>query len=174
MIKDEFVKLPLGLALGAIWDALNGDQKLATAPTPRIQPPPKYDTAIYRREGVQWASECSVDELRFWHGKKMTSSNPEYAEKDQKIAKQLDFWIAYRIADPNSPWTGERNRQTVTARAPSGRPTVYPRDERGPSRAAPKQKSSFDDDFPSSYGGSGPTGGGDDSDIPFHRIGDVG
>jgi hypothetical protein len=154
MTRDEFVSLPIGVALGVLWDLAGA--KLGTMPTPDVPRPPKYDSAIYRKDGVSWASEYDVEGLRFWHAKKAQSSDPKYAEKDAKAAKALSYWIAYRIADPHTPWTGERNRETITAKAPSAKPTVYPRDgQREQAQAAPIAAADFDD-----------AGTGDD-DIPF-------
>lgn len=169
MTKDDFVKLPLGLALGVLWDAHVNNDNLATMPSVKVPFPPKFDAAIYRKDGVSWASEYDVEGLRFWHDKKLQSSDPKYADKDAKAAKALSYWIAYRIADPTTPWTGERNHEIVTAKPPSAKPTVYPRDDRGSSstRTAPKPAPNFDDDFPASYGGGAPSVDDPDSDIPF-------
>ena len=105
---------------------------------------PKFDTRISRKGGmVQWASECSLKELSFWREQfNKPPSDPKYADSNAKQAKALDYWIAFRRAEPSAVWTGERNRVTVTAKPPSDKPAQYPKD------AAPEPTTptpSFDD-----------------------------
>lgn len=153
MNRAEFSALPPSIALSLLWDALRLDEtELASALAPRTPRPPKYDQAIYRRDGVSWASEYDVEGLRYWRDKKSQSSDPKYAEKDKKAAAALGFWITWRMCEPSAPWTGERNRDVVTARAPSGKPEVYPRQggrrEPEPQRsAAPDFDGGGEDDF---------------------------
>lgn len=168
MNRSEFTGLPLSLALGALWDALDSGRDPASAlhdaEAPKPARPPKYDQAIYRREGITWASEYDVEDLRFWRKRKSESASGggEYAEKDAKQAKALEFWISWREQNPTAVWTGERNREQVTAAAPASKPTVYPRDARGAAPVAPSS---------SSGGGGGYAdedyGGADGDDIPF-------
>lgn len=158
MTREEFVSLPAAVALGILWDTGKLADRLANIEAQKRPRPQKYDSAIYRKDGIQWASETDSEGLRFWRNRYAESAEKggEYAEKDRKRATTLDFWIAWRLAEPTTQWVGERNNETVTAKPPSGKPTVYPKDSRGqssqrepePEAAAP----SFDDD---------------DSDIPF-------
>jgi hypothetical protein len=135
MTRDEFTALPASMALGLLWDVAKLGDRLANVEAPKVPRPPKFDSAIYRRDGVQWASETDVEGLTFWRDKKRQSTDPKYAEKDAKAAKALDYWIQWRRVEPFTPWTGERNRESVTALPPCGKPNVYPR-QGGPT--APK------------------------------------
>lgn len=163
MNRAEFTALPSSIALGILWDASPGlGAKLASVAAPRLPIAPKYDQAIYRKDGVSWASEYDVEGLRYWRDKKSQSSDPKYAEKDGKTVKALDFWIAWRVAFPAVIWSGERSREHVTAAPPAGKPQVYPSQSRNGS--APERRAAdpapFDDD--------GPSAGGDDfEDVPF-------
>lgn len=138
MNRSEFTGLPLSLALGIIWDALRAtgghetNRVLDDTEAPKPARPPKYDQIMYRKDGVMWASECDAEGLRFWHKRAAESadSGSQYAEKDAKLAKSLAYWITWREQNPTAIWTGERNRQPTTARAPQGKPEVYPRDAR--------------------------------------------
>lgn len=107
---------------------------------------PKFDTAIHRKGGmIQWASECSLKELSYWREQAgRPPSDPKYAEKNAKQAKSLDYWIAYRRAEPNATWTGERNRATVTAKPPSDKPAQYQKDAT-PAPDSSRPTPSFDD-----------------------------
>ena len=116
---------------------------------------PKFDTSIIRKGGmVQFASETDLAGLMFWKGRAdEPPSDPKYAESNAKQSKALSYWIAYRQAEPNAVWSGERNRQPVTARPPSGKPETYPRGEPqavAPMEPAAGQGDSFDetDDIP--------------------------
>lgn len=160
MNRDQFVGLPASVALGILWDVSPGlAAKVADMEPPKLARPPRFDSIIYRRDGVTFASEYDLSGLRFWRDKKKQSSNPEFAEKDAKMVKALDYWIAWRAIEPTTPWRGERNREEVTAKPPSDRPEVYPRERRGngsttsaPDDAPPAADYGFDDS---------------DSDIPF-------
>lgn len=163
MNRSEFTALPPTLALGLIWDELHRTAPcpvLDNTEAPRLAKPPKYDSRIGRKDGVCWASECDLEGLRFWHKRAVESTNPEHAERNAKEAKALSYWIAYREQQPTAIWSGERNREQVTAKAPSGKPEVYPRDG---GRRAPEPK-------PSSGGGYDAADGYDDAgndDLPF-------
>lgn len=162
MQRSEFTGLPLSLALGLLWDILSDDDGFAEAMrnAEAIKParPPKFDQILYRKEGIMWASECDAEGLRWWHKRAAESaeSGSQYAEKDAKLAKSLGFWIAYREQNPTAIWSGERNREQVTAKAPQSKPEVYPRDGQ---RAAPAA--------PSSSGGYSDADYGSDDDLPF-------
>ena len=165
MTRDEWIALPPALALRMLWDALPEGARAALedAPPPQVPRAPKYDNAIYRKDGITWASEYDAEGLRYWRNKASQSTDPKYADKDAKTVKALDFWIEYRAYHPTTLWTGERNRQTVTAAAPCAKPRVYPRDEsrfvQPPERKALPR---LDDDAP--------RGGATDDEIPFARF----
>ena len=160
MNRAEFTGLPVALALGLLWDALETEGRawLEAQEAPKPARPPKFDQILYRKEGIMWASECDAEGLRWWHKRAAESaeSGSQYAEKDAKLAKSLGFWIAYREQNPTAIWSGERNREQVTAKAPQSKPEVYPRDGQ---RAAPAA--------PSSSGGYSDADYGSDDDLPF-------
>ncbi len=116
MTREAFLQLA-----GQLYDAQNGGGGSGDGR------PPKFDTAIHRQGGkVQWASECSLKELTFWKTRAdKPPSDPKYAERNAKQSKSLSYWIAYRQSNPNDQWRGERNKETVTAAAPSDRPEQY-------------------------------------------------
>lgn len=147
-------------AAGAFYDLLNASGGAPASSGTGNGNPPKFDTRIVRKGGmIQWASECSLKELRFWReqaGK--PPSDPKYAEKNAKQAKSLDYWIAYRQASPMEAWVGERNRIVVTAKPPSDKPQQYPRDE----QPEPARDSEPPPDF-----ASGPGFDEDMGDLPF-------
>lgn len=126
MTREQFLA-----AAGAFYDMLQG----GTAPGSSSNGAgdgraPKFDTRIARKGGmVQWASECSLKELSYWReiaGR--PPSDPKFAESNARQAKALDYWIAYRRAEPTAVWTGERNRVTTVAKPPSDKPQQYPKD----------------------------------------------
>lgn len=124
MTKDEFCKLPIGLMLGLLWDNANLAARFADIEAPRAPLPPKFDSRIRRKEGFQWASETDLAGLLFWHGRASNSTDEKYREKNEKEAKGLQYWIDYRRAEPSAPWSGERNREQVSAAPPSAKPRV--------------------------------------------------
>ena len=138
MNRDEFTGMPSSLALGLLWDHSAGMRNaLANVEAPKRARPPKFDSVIYKKDGITYASEYDAEGLRYWHDRYAHNTNPEYAEKDAKRAKALTFWIEWREQNPTAIWTGERNHAVVTAAAPSGKPPVYPREPRTePSRTA--------------------------------------
>ena len=77
--------------------------------------------------GVAKASEYDAEGLRYWRDQKASSveSGGQYAEQDAKSVTALNYWIAWRAAFPDAVWIGERFREPVTAKAPSGKPMVY-------------------------------------------------
>lgn len=151
MTKDEFTSLPAAVALGVLYDMFGAD--LASEPVPQTPRPPKYDAKLARKGGFNWMSEMNLESLQYWHGVKSEGarSGGQYAEKDDKVAKQLAFWIEWRKCEPSSPWRGTRGNSEVTAPAPIGKPDVHPWEPRGDS-APPPENSSYDpeaeDDFP--------------------------
>lgn len=138
MSPDEFLALPPSMAFRVLLEAAPGlVAKLEAIPVPRVPLAPKYDFQIYRKDGVTWASECDLDNLRFWRKRSQESADKggEYAAKDAKRVKSLDAWIAWRRVEPTAAWAGERNNEAVTAPPPSSRPRVHPRSSNGTSAA---------------------------------------
>lgn len=160
MKREDFTGLPPSVALGWLWDVLSQEsrelsERFAEALVPKVPMSPKYDMPIYRREGLQWASETDAEGLRYWQQRYSESSDPKYAEKDAKRAKNLGFWLAWRTVEPYAAWTGERNHETVTANPPSKKPKLHDRNAPSdrPKRNAPpkfaderEEESAFDDD----------------------------
>ena len=154
MSPDEFLALPPSLALRVLLEAAPGlVAKLADIQAPPIPRRPRFDFAIYRKDGIQWASETDAEGLGFWRKRYQESADKggEYAAKDAKRVKAIDAWIAWRMVESSAPWSGERNDAEVTAAPPSARPRVYPKRANGSSDAA-------QDSAPDSSGGSGDAG----------------
>lgn len=156
MTRDEFLSLPPMLALRVLFDAIDDDtmRALEAMPKPKVPFPPKYDFRIFRKDGFMWASETDLEGLRFWHKRYADSAlkGGQYADKDKKNAAEMERWIAWRECEPSAAWGGERNRERVTAHAPSAKPSVWP-SQRGGQRAAPPPDTGGDVDV--------------DSEIPF-------
>jgi hypothetical protein len=137
MTPEELKALPPGLAVKALIETLTKSstftQKLAEVEAPKPVRPPKFDAKISRKGGYQWASETDLDGLRWWFNRFTASAadGGQYAEKDQKRADKLAYWVAYREAYPDAVWTGQRNDEVCTASAPSGQPTVHEWEPRG-------------------------------------------
>lgn len=147
MNREEFASLPLGLALGLIYDMLPGLASVQ-APTPRERP--KYDLKISAGSGqVVYASECDVSQLTWYRDRSQRSvdSGGQYAEKDAKLLGNLERWLAWRADDPVSQWVGVRGDDVVTAAAPAARPQRYPWDHRPAPEPVPEPVSD-DDDVP--------------------------
>lgn len=131
MERSDFFALPPAIAIRVLFDCLGPSvldaiEKKEKPVEPRT---PKFDRAIYRKEGVMWASETSFEGLVYWHKRAAGSaaSGSAYAEKDKKQAEELQRWIAWREWYPEAIWSGERNREAVVAKPPSAKPAVYPR-----------------------------------------------
>ncbi len=152
MTKDEFLSLPSGMAMRILFDLLGPEaqRRLYEIEKPRVPFAPKYDRAIFRKDGVQYASESNLENLRYWHARAAEGAakpNSQYAEKDQKQAAELEKWIAWRECSPDAIWSGTRGNDQVTAAPPSGKPMVYQRS--GVRQAPPPQDTGgFDDDYP--------------------------
>lgn len=142
MTRDQFLALA-----GQLYDAQTGGGGTGDGRAP------KYDTAIHVGQGkVVYASECSLKELNYYLKRaEKPPSDPKYLESNEKRAKALRYFVAYRQASPTEQWRGERNRTTVLATIPSDRPEQYDKD-------APTQSAA-------------PSGSGDIDDIPFMRKG---
>lgn len=170
MNRSEFTSLPLSLALGLLWDAAQDADRITTAryledaEAPKPARPPRFDSAIYRRDGITWASEYDAEGLRYWRDKNAAGAENggEYAEKNAKAAKALGYFLEWREQNPSAIWTGERNREQVTAKAPMAKPEVYPRT--GAPRAAAPAATGGGGFSDADYGSDG-----DDGDIPFVR-----
>jgi hypothetical protein len=156
MNRDDFFALPPTIALRVLFDCLdeNTVKALARKEAPVAPRSPKFDYTIYRRDGLMFASECSLETLRYWHKRAAESAagGGEYAAKDAKNAENLARWISWREWYPEAVWSGERNRDPVVALPPSDKPNVYPRT--GGNRPPPPPADEF--------------GGANDTDnIPF-------
>ena len=151
MTRDEFLSLPPNVALQVLIDASPKMLELiAPIEKPRVPTSPKFDQIIYRSGGITWASEYDAEGLAWWRDTKAENAlkGGDYAEKNLKASKSLGYWLEWRRAHPNAIWSGERNRQPVTAAAPRAKPTVYPKEPRNdaPAAAASGALPSLDDD----------------------------
>jgi hypothetical protein len=148
MTKEQLFALPASIAIRVIYDCLDEEttRALDKAEAPQVPRPPKFDQAIYRREGVCWASECDQEGLTFWANRAAASSDPKYIESDKKKLASLQRWIAWREWYPDAVWSGERNREPVVAKPPSAKPTVYPRTGNGGHRPPPAPADDIDPD----------------------------
>ena len=140
MTPEEFLALPPAVALRILLESLDEETRgtVLSRDKPKLPLPPKFDQMIFRREGVVYASETDLEGLRFWHKKSAESAagGGQYAEKDAKRRDSLARWIAWREVYPEAVWSGERDRVALVAKAPSSKPTVYPRLANG-QRSAP-------------------------------------
>jgi hypothetical protein len=157
MTPEEFYNLPVALQLRRLIEAYpQMAAKVMAGEAPRSPKPPKYDSRIRRKGGFMWASDCDAESLRFWCKRAhQPASKPEFAEKNAKEAKALDYFLEWRSWFPSERWSGERNRQQVTGDAPSSKPRVYEWEPRG--GEAPRTETKFDDSdggYPDESGGS--------------------
>lgn len=147
LTRAQFIHLA-----GQLYDALDGGSAQSAGAPMGDGRSPKFDTSISRKGGmVQFASETDLSGLIFWKGRAdEPPSDPKYAESNAKQSKALSYWIAYRQAEPNATWSGERNRQPVTARPPSAKPETYPRGEQPAAAPVGPASENFDetDDIP--------------------------
>lgn len=165
MTRDEFLALPVGVALGVIYDQM--PQRMSTVPRPPVPRPPKFDSKLARKGGYCWMSEMDIDSLRFWHGRKSQGGKPEYADKDAKTVRDLAFWIAWRLAEPLTIWKGERFKVPAVAAPPSREPTVHPWEKRGESAPASSGGSGSDEDYFGGGGDDGSPSGGASNEYGF-------
>jgi hypothetical protein len=143
--RDELAILPPTIQLKVLWSVVLDGAQLASMPALKQPRPPKYDLRISRQGGVyQWASETSLEGLRFWYGaqKKRPSTNPRYAEADKRRLQDFERWINWREWEPYAPWQGERNRAVVTASAPVPKPRTHQYEKR--QQNAPHEQSAED------------------------------
>jgi hypothetical protein len=161
MNKLQFCSLPLAQALDCIWEAsVKGfplDQ-ISAPEAPRPAMSPKYDSRMKTRGGYVYCSECDLSQLRYYLDRCSKVGDPKYSAKNEKDAKALGYFVAWREANPDAIWTGERYQQgQVRALAPSSRPKVTDWNDSGPAaRSAEVSHDTAGDDV---YGDSG--------DIPF-------
>ncbi len=153
MTPEEFFALPAPMALRVLWDCLDEGTTAAllAKEKPKLPLPPKFDMPIYRKGGFQYASETDMEGLRYWHKRAVESAarGGEWASKDAKKAKDLERWIAWRDCFGETPWSGERNNQMVTAGPPSARPAVYEKSGGGrPATPPPDDDVDVEGDIP--------------------------
>lgn len=131
MERSEFTALPVGVALGLLFDANPG---LARVPAPELTRPPRYDGKLFRKGGFVWMSETELASLKWWREKKQESANSgsQYAARDAKDVATLDKWIAWREQSPTECWSGTRGDESVMAAAPSRSPVLRENTRRGP------------------------------------------
>lgn len=131
MTKAEFLALPMVLQVRLLFEALSEEtsRALLDREAPQIPKSPRYDLAIYRQGGNSWASEHSLDGLVWWRNryKAGAEGGGQYAEQDRKRVTNLDKWVEWRELFPNECWSGTRGNEDVTAKPPTTKPTVYPR-----------------------------------------------
>ena len=125
MTRDEYVNLPVRLALGLIWDVASA--RLRDLPAPQVPRPPRFDGRLRREGGFVWYSELDIDSLEFWRDKNAKSAEEggQWAEANRKTAENLEKWIAWRELFPNDRWCGTRgDEKNVTGELPSRKPRV--------------------------------------------------
>ncbi len=151
MNRDEFTSLPLRLALGVIYDAM--PKRLGEMKAPEIPRPPKYDGRLSRgQKGYCWMSEMLLEDLQWWHGKKLESADGggQYADKDRKTADTLAKWIVWRSLFPSDVWSGTRGDDRATGKPPSREPAMHQWESR-PATPAHEDRApahdEIDDDF---------------------------
>jgi hypothetical protein len=155
--RDQFLSLA-----GQLFDAQNGGGSPRGNGTA-----PKFDTALPAGSGeVVYASECSLKELRYQLSRAdKPPKEPKYAEANKKRSRALGYWVTYRESNPDDRWTGERNREQVTAALPDDRPAKHPRVPYTPRDDEASRPATTDPE----YGAPTPGGGfaDDTGDIPF-------
>ena len=147
MTRDEFTSLPLRLALGVIFDAM--PKRLGEMRAPDVARAPKYDGRLSRgSKGYCWLSEMLLDDLRWWHGKKLESaeSGSEWADKDRKTADTIAKWITWRTLFPTDVWSGTRGDDRATAKPPSREPAMHQWENRGKAKTSEPTATHEDED----------------------------
>lgn len=146
MTPEEFYSLPVALQLRRLIEAFpQVAAKAMAGDAPKSPMPPKFDTRIRRKDGFIWASETDASGLRFWITRAEAGGDPKYAEKNQKEAKALRFFLTWREWFPHERWTGERNHRQETANAPSAKPAIQ-QWEAKPGESSTRKPTTFDDD----------------------------
>ncbi len=179
MKREEFTSLPVGIALGILYDQMPG--RLEHMAVPKSPMSPKYDQIIRRKNGYQWASETDLESLRFFLTlAQRPPTDEKYREKNEKNAKALSYWVAWREAEPRAVWTGERNRVPATAKPPTSKPEQHEWEARGNAPAAGDSSGAAEYGFAGGSGGGGfddqDYGGGskETDDIPYRKRGGPG
>lgn len=141
MTRDDFVSLPLRIALGLIYDM--AEKRLRDIPRPDVPKPPLYDGRLSRDGGFVWMSEMDLGGLEWWAKTKQKSADGggQYAEKDGKIAATLRKWLDWRALFPSDCWSGRRGDDRVTAAPPGRNPRVHEWGPRTDSTKKPDAKS---------------------------------
>ena len=148
MTPEDLFALPPGIGLRLIFEALDEKTRAAVLSKPALKAPlpPKYDQAIFRSDGIQWASETDIEGLRYWHKKSLENTNEKYAEANRKRAESLARWITWREWFPDTAWSGERDGKPGVARPPSRKPKTYPRTNGGARKPPPPAQDDIDQD----------------------------
>lgn len=132
MTRGQLLTLPPALAIAVIYDCLDEEtvRAITAKEPPAIPKQPRFDLALYGRDGVSFASECDLGQLD-WHAaraKKSAESGGQYAEKDAKKLEKLQEWRFWRAVNPTAIWVGKRgDTENVIAAPPSARPQQYAR-----------------------------------------------
>jgi len=136
--REDFVALPLRLALGVIWDALG--PQLASVSAPPIPRAPKYDGRLFKKGGFCWLSELDLNSLEWWQNKKRESAagGGQYADRDAKDVSLYEKWIEWRRLFPSEVWSGTRGEDRATAAPPSREPRLHQWNGNGRSRSKPQ------------------------------------
>ena len=125
MTTEEFAALPVAIQVKLMMSANpNFEKQVLAQEAPRVPQSPKFDSRIRRKDGFVWASECDAESLRFWIKRASSGGDPQFAEKNEKEKKALEFILRWRECNPSACWSGERNREPVTARAPAAKPRI--------------------------------------------------
>lgn len=165
MTRDEFLALPPALGLKTLLTAISKAapkvlEELRDMEAPKVPRAPKYDMRISRKGGYQWASETDLESLKFWRERFNSNAQEggQYAERDGKKAQKLEYWVSWREACPDAIWSGQRNDDVVTAKAPTGKPQIHEWEERGQvplrdnsNRGDAYEEEGGDDSFPSGW-----------------------
>jgi hypothetical protein len=146
--KATFLSLPVTTQVRILVEVLKLDKELAGMEAPKVPRSPKFDMRISRKGGYQWASETDLEGLRWWFNRFTASAadGGAYAEKDQKRADKLAYWVAWREAHPDVIWTGQRNDDVCTASAPTAKPRVHEWEARGQVPMTPRNEAEDDGD----------------------------
>jgi hypothetical protein len=161
--KQTFRTLPPAIALGLVWDLIGG--KLQTIEAPKVPFPPKFDSRVSKKGGYHFASELDLGSLRYFQKRAADSAadGGEYAERNLKDSESLGYWVRYRECFPDAIWSGERNKQKVTAAPPSRDPGLHQWEAKP---GAPARSGTSSGGYGTETAKSG--GYGDDTDdIPF-------
>jgi len=149
MTKEEICALPAATAIGLLYECVVNGRELESMEAPRPPQSPKFDHRIRRKDGCQWASETDLEGLRFWHNRAIQPGDPKWADKNEKEARSLLFFIKWREANPNALWQGERNHEQFTAKPASSKPTVHSWEPRASDTdPAPAGEPEYDSELP--------------------------